>query len=126
MQTLTYGLKLPETGDKGSVFFPALEENIIQLDSHIHNGTDSPFLPPSSMNWTQQTLLAANWEDLTNGNYRQLASIPGSINYDTRQIFFRNQATGLYYPGLTVERASDSSFYVYINDNTVTLTVIYV
>ena len=42
--TLSYGFVRPATGDKGSVFFPALEDNITQLNSHDHDGTDSALM----------------------------------------------------------------------------------
>lgn len=128
MQTLTYGLQLPETGDKGSIFFPALEDNITQLDGHSHNGTDSAFIPSSSLLLTTQSILAANWVAYGSGigTYRQLVTMPGTLTFDLQVIHFRDASTGNYYQGLTLEKASANTYYVYINDSTVSLTAYYV
>lgn len=126
MLTLIYGLKLPETADKGSTFFPALEDNINQLDAHDHDGIDSALIPSSSLTLTTQSILAANWVSLGEpGNYRQVVTMPAPLAYDGKGIFFKNSSNGdLLY--LTVEKVSANSYYVYINDNTISLTAIYV
>lgn len=49
MTTLTYGFKRPATGDQGSVWFPAMEDNITRLDAHDHDGTDSAQLTNSAI-----------------------------------------------------------------------------
>ena len=41
MIVLSNGYKLPETGDFGDVWFPALEDNIQRINTHNHDGTDS-------------------------------------------------------------------------------------
>jgi hypothetical protein len=41
MTTLTYGLSAPDNGDAGSVWFPAVRANFVQLDAHNHNGSNS-------------------------------------------------------------------------------------
>jgi len=41
MITLTFGILKPQNGDKGSVFFPALEDNLQQLNDHNHDGFNS-------------------------------------------------------------------------------------
>lgn len=126
MLTLTYGLQLPETGDKGSVFFPALKDNITQLDAHDHDGTDSPLLPSSSLALTTQSILAVDWVALGEpGNYRQVITMSAPLTYDNKGIFFKNSSNGdLLY--LSVEKVSANSYYVYINDNTISLTAIYI
>lgn len=39
--TLAHGRKRPVTGDPGSTWFPALEDNVTLDDAHDHDGTDS-------------------------------------------------------------------------------------
>ena len=124
MQTLTYGLKRPNTGDKGSVFFTALEDDITQLDGHLHDGNDSSLIPTSSLNYTTQSLLAASWVSLGEGNYRQLVTMPGGLLFNDRVLSFRNTANG-YIIHPSVEKVAANTYYVYINDNSVGLTVHY-
>lgn len=47
--TLPYGLVKPVDGDRGSVWFPALAADIVQLDAHTHNGVDSAQLGNSGI-----------------------------------------------------------------------------
>lgn len=123
MLTLTYGRKKPEDGDRGSVFFDALEDNIVLDDAHTHNGSNSARLTSSSSTAVTQAIASGSWSAIGSG-YRQLVTCPGVITYDTHATTFRNDADGavLY---LTTERVSSTSYYVYINDNTLDLTVLY-
>lgn len=126
MITLFYGLKKPQPGDFGSTFFPALEANITQLDSHNHDGVNSPHITAGSLSWQQQSILAASWVAVgAPGNYRQLVTMPGTLVFNTRIIFIRDAASGDYYD-LTIEKNSANTYYVYINDNTINLTAYYV
>jgi hypothetical protein len=124
MQTLTYGMKIPETGDAGSVFFPALEDNFEQLDIHTHNGTNSPRLTAGSSDAVTQTVAAAGWVATTNGTYRQLLTIPGTLSaFDSVRPSFRNSTGDYLY--LNTEKVTSNTYYVYINDNSLTLTAVY-
>jgi hypothetical protein len=124
MQTLSYGFKKPQSGDLGSVYFPALENNFQQLNDHDHDGTDSAKLPTSSLTAQTGSILAASWVSLGGGNYRQLVTLAGTLQYDNVVASFRNSSTGDYL-NLTVEKASATTYYVYINDNSVSLTAYY-
>lgn len=126
MLTLTYGFKKPQAGDFGSTFFPALEADIQQINDHNHDGSNSALLTPPSFSMTQQSILAAAWVVIDPGsNYRQLVTMPGSLQYDTRVVRMRDAASGDYLE-LTIEKASATTYYVYINDNTVSLTAYYI
>jgi len=123
MITLSYGYLKPQTGDKGSIFFPALELDVQQLNDHTHNGINSAFLPSSSVLSTTQALLAANW--VASGTvYRQLVMLPGAMQYDDFSILAKLTATGeQYYP--SVEKVLANTFYIYINDPALNVTVYY-
>ncbi len=125
MLTLSYGYLKPQTGDKGSVFFPALEANIQQLNDHTHNGVNSSLIPASSIVATTQALVAADWVDVDgSGLYRQLVAMPGAMVYNNFSILAKLTATGnQYYP--TIEKVTANSFYIYINDNSLDVTVYY-
>lgn len=127
MQTLTYGLKLPENGDKGSIWFPALEDDITQLDGHSHNGTDSAKLTTASINNTTQSILAVNWVAVGDGTgrYYQNITLPAALSYDTINISFKTTAATVDPLLLDVEKITASSYKVFINDNSLSLTAIY-
>lgn len=127
MQTLTYGFKLPDDGDRGVAFFPALEFDIQQLNDHNHDGVNSAQLTGQSIITVTSTLAAAGWVVATGGLYRQLVTmLPGTL-FDNYSFAFQI-TNGLNIgkrPQLNVEKVSASTFYVYSNDNTIDLRVIY-
>lgn len=125
MLTLTYGYKKPETGDKGSIFFPALEYNIQQLNDHTHNGINSSKLNTSSSVVMTSTILAANWIDSGAGYWYQIITMPAGILYDEVIISFKNSASpyDLYY--LKCVKVSANSFSVSINDPSISLLAVY-
>lgn len=127
MLTLSYGYLKPQTGDKGSVFFPALELDIQQLNDHIHDGITSAKLTAQSIVGVSGALVAADWVATTGGTYRQLVTTPPSISFDDYgfQFVITNGAdTGtVIHP--TIVKVSNTTYYIYVNDNTINLTVLY-
>ena len=124
MQTLSHGYKKPDKGDKGSVFFPALEDNITLLNSHTHNGTNSAKISSNGINLTTQSLLAGNWVLVAGGTYRQAVTIPNGMLWAAKIPIFRDASTFEQFY-LTTERISTTEYYVYINDNTKGILVTY-
>jgi len=124
MQTLSNGYQLPETGDRGSVWFPAIESNIQRLNDHTHNGVNSERLTPEAFDaFTDSTsLIPANWTLHSSGIYRAAVTMPGSKLFDTTTINLRTNGRRLY---ADIEKITDNTFYVYVNDNSLTVTVLY-
>ena len=125
MQTLTYGYKKPEDGDKGQQHFDAMEENWQQVNDHSHEGSDSAKLGSAALNHSSQAVASGGWVLVANGIYRQAVSVVGGLQYENYEVVFRNSANGdrLY---LDTEKIDASQYYVYCNDNTVNLTAVYV
>lgn len=125
MLTLSFGYKKPESGDKGSLLFDALEDDIQRLNDHSHNGTDSTKLTAQSITGVSQTILAAAWVTYGGpiGHYRQQVTVPAGFDFDEVQIAFRTTAGAYIYP--TVEKVSDTQFFVYTIDNTIDFIAIY-
>jgi len=123
MQTLTYGRKKPDTGDPGSTFFPALEDNIDLNDAHSHDGVDSVKL--TSYNITAGTITGisgADWVAQGGGRYRATVNLPAGFNWDTAFIQCRDTGNGsIINP--TIEKVSTTQMYIYVNDNTLTVGV---
>lgn len=127
--TLSYGFVLPATGDKGSVFWPALEDNITQLNTHSHNGTNSAKISAAASTGVAQSVSAAGWGSLSGGLYRQTVTLPAALTsasgtYADYAIEIRNAANGrrLF---LQTEEVTTTTFYVWCNDNSIDLDVLY-
>lgn len=125
MLTLTYGIKVPETGDRGDPLFTALEDNFTQIDSHNHDGVNSPLLTAQAFVGVVETIALANWVTYGGpiGHYRQLVTMAPGFLFDTTKIGFRTTAGEYVYP--TVERVTATTYYVYSIDNTIDLVAIY-
>lgn len=124
MLTLSYGFLKPQTGDKGSVWFPALEADIQQLNDHNHNGVNSAPIQSSSIVATTQALSSAGWVSVGGGLFRQLVMMPGAMQYDNFFINAKLTTSGAqYFP--TIEKVTANTFYIYVNDNSLDVTVYY-
>lgn len=126
METLSYGYKRPQDGDKGQPVFDALEDDITRLNGHTHNGTNSPLLTAQSITGVAQNIASASWvANGPTGFYRQLVTLPAGFDYDLVHISFRTSgSTGEYvYPQL--ERLSNTQYYIYTIDNTVSFSAVY-
>lgn len=124
METLSYSFEKPETGDKGSVFFPALEDNIQKLNDHTHNGTNSAKITSASSTAVTATLASASWGALGGGFYSQTKSMPAGMSYDDYGLQFKDSSGHILFP--VVQKVSSSSYTVFVNDNSLTLTVLYI
>jgi hypothetical protein len=127
--TLSYGFVQPETGDKGSVFWPALEDLIQQVNDHTHNGTNSARMTAAAVEAIVQSVSSAGWGSLSAGLYRQTVTMPATITgpggtYDDYSIEIRNSANGRVM-FLQTEKVTTTTFYVWCNDNTIDLKVVY-
>ena len=120
MLTLTYGFKKPQTNDRGSVVFPALEANWQQVNDHDHNGVNSKKISSASFDKLTQTIAAGSWVLVANGHYRQLVTLPGTNLFDNVTLSFRDDTGAWVYP--TVVKNSSNTYYVYVSNNTLTLT----
>jgi len=125
MLTLTYGYKKPQTNDKGNVFFPALEQDIQQLNDHYHNGVDSALIPVSSLTKSTQSILAASWSATSGGRYRQEVTLPAGFTFANTQMKFVDASNNIVTPTVAVGSAANK-YYIYTNDNTLALTALYV
>jgi hypothetical protein len=120
--TLTNGYILPEDGDRGSTFFPALESNIQRVNDHNHNGANSEKLTSESFIALTDTINPGDWALQANGLYRASVLMPGSLLFDTTDINLRTNNRYLY---ADIEKITSNTFYVYVNDNTLTVSVVF-
>ena len=115
MQILSNGYQKPETGDFGSEFFPALEQNIQLMNDHNHNGTNGEKISALFVEAAPVVAVtAASFTDQGNGYHRALAVVPGGQQADNFMPLMRDPVTKEQIFG-RVEKNSATSFFVYLN-----------
>lgn len=113
--TLSYGYIQPQNGDKGSVWFPALNTNIQQLNDHTHDGVTSANLPGTSITSGSVTIPPASWVADGTGRFRQDVTVPAGYNMDSYSIIFKLSTGDIILPSIT--RLSATSFRIFGPDN---------
>lgn len=127
--TLSKGYKKPSTGDRGSSFYPNLEDNIELSNSHKHDGVDGEKINVKDLTVTSQTISSASWgADLGGSTYRQLITLPTGMTFNDMVPKFQISGGGddgkVIHP--TIVKASSTTYYCYVNDNTIAVLVTYV
>jgi hypothetical protein len=117
---LSKGYILPQTGDKGDVFFPALEFDIQRLNDHNHNGVNSEKIPTTNIDPVKQSLPSAGWLLESPGKWYQELDLV-NVDYANVVIIVKNSLGEQLF--LDVKPGTSSKKYkVYTNDNTLTAT----
>ena len=125
--TLTYGYKKPQDGDTGATFWDDLAFDIQRLNDHTHDGSDSAQLDSTSIAATTATISSASWVLTSGGTYRQVVTMPPGLDFDSygKSFMINSGASAGHDVTLSIEKITNTTFYVYINDNTVDLLVRY-
>lgn len=121
--TLSYGYIQPQNGDKGSTWFPALNDNIQQLNDHDHNGINSAPIPSTNISSGTVSIPAASWVLDVTGRYRQDVTVPAGYNMDNYSILFKLSTGEIITPSIT--RLSATSFRIFGPDNTLTYSAVF-
>lgn len=122
MQVLSYGFKNPDNGDKGSVWFPALNFDIVQLNGHTHDGVTSPLINGSAIAAGVVSAPSGSWVLDVLGRYRQDVTVPVGFVVDGFMIQARISSTSApVFP--TIEKLTTTTFRIYTIDNTLSYTV---
>lgn len=122
--TLTYGYKNPQNGDKGSSWFADLNANIVQLNSHNHDGSNSAPIASNLITGGTVSVPSASWVLDVAGRYKQDVTTPTGFNMDSHNVLIREASSGyLVYP--TIEKITGTSFRIYTNDNSLTYTAVF-
>ena len=123
MVTLSYGYKRPQAGDRGAIWFTALEDNITRLNDHDHDGVDSALLSGSVIVKGTVTVSSGSWTLVSTGKYKQTVTCPSGFTMADHIPSVRLSTGHIIHP--TIERVSNTSFDIYTLDNTLTYTVIF-
>lgn len=115
---LSKGYILPVTGDKGSVWFPALEHNIKQLNDHNHDGSNSFKIPSTNIEAVTQTISASNWVvEVANQTWSQEVTLPANVLYSDVFIMVKNDVGEQLFLDIKPVTGHDNKYKVYTNDN---------
>ena len=121
--TLTYGLKKPESGDRGTSVFTDLEDNIDLLDDHNHDGVNSALIPSTSI--AKESLGIGAWSGPnSNGLYTALLTFPSGRLPEDSIVKIQDATTKEDLSHLTkirVVNGSNIQYEIYSNDNTLSL-----
>ena len=93
MQILSKGYKLPDTGDFGDTWFPALEDNINRINSHSHDGTNSEKLTTTSMEAIVSTIASGDFAASGSEFFARITLAGGVIDIDKKHVIFRDPTT---------------------------------
>lgn len=126
--TLSNGYKNPETGDRGSSFFPDLNSNITLVNGHKHDGTDGEKINVKDIVSQTQTIASASWgSDLGGSTYTQAITMPTGVEFDKVSMTFKISGGGddgtVIYP--TVVKTGASAYNITVNDNAIAILAIY-
>jgi hypothetical protein len=124
--TTTYGYITQVNGERG--WWDNITFNWNRLNGHSHNGVDSAKITPTSITKATQQILAANWVAGTGGNYTQTVTLPAGYLFSTglsAKFYIYTGGNITDEIAITPVRASDSTYTLEVNDNTITLTAVY-
>lgn len=121
--TLSYGFIQPENGDKGSTWFPALNDNISQLNDHVHDGVTSALIPSTSIINGAVAILPAAWVLDVTGRYKQDVTVPAGYNMSDFSITFYLSTGEILVPSIT--KLSSTTFRIFTCDNTLSFVAVF-
>ncbi len=127
MITTTYGYKLPEVGDKGSIVFNAINGNTELLRDHTHDGTDAAMILSTDIDKEALTLVSGDWIASTTG-FSQSVTCPGLVTLDKVGLRFR-VTSGAHigkFINPTIVYSSLTQFTVIVNDSSLNLQVLFI
>lgn len=124
---LSHGVKIPTTGERE--YFDELEDNFHLLNDHKHDGSDSEKINIKHLTRLETSIPAGSWVAVSGqpGTYRQLVTMASDVSQNDVSMKFLivggAEDGAVVHP--TVEKVSTTTFYAYINDNTLSLKVVY-
>ena len=122
---LPYGFIAQDNGDESSLQWMVDQRaNWVRLDAHTHDGSNSAPINPANIVKQTQAIASASWVLVDDGIYRQQISMPTGYEYEGAFIKFNEDLSGDEYL-LETEKTGTSSYWVYINDNTLDITARY-
>lgn len=125
--TLSYGYKKPQTGDKGSTWFPDLEADIQQLNDHAHNGSNSARIPSTNIlsvkvSLDDPVLGQPTWTTESPGKFYKEITIPNNADYADVFVMVKNDVGEQMFLDIKPVSGNTKKFKVYSNDSGLSAT----
>lgn len=92
MITSTYGVQIPESGDKGQIVFEALETNIELFRDHTHNGVNTAKVSSNDLSKGSRLVPSTDvgWEYRSDGTgFEITVTCPGNYTLANCTLSFR-------------------------------------
>jgi len=128
MLTLSNGIKKPEDGDRGSLFWDALADNAQIQNDHTHDGQDSELIPATSTQALTQDISV--WSDQGIAGFRATVTLPTGITFSDFQMEFivtvsddAAQVGSRMLP--TIIKVTEGVYYAYVYKTGMTLRAVY-
>lgn len=121
--TLSYGYIQPQNGDKGSIWFPALNDNIQQLNDHTHDGVTSALIAATSIAAGTVNIPAGSWTLSSPGLYQQDVTVPAGYNTAGYSITFYLNTGEIILPSISI--LSSTSFRIFGPSNTLSYIAVF-
>ncbi len=130
--TLSYGRKTFANGDLASIWWDGLNANTVLDDAHAHNGTNSAKISTINLTKTVSDISSASWVAVAgkSGTYRKSVTLPAGALFSTgvAMHFYINKALHAQDGAQVlpvIEKITDSTYYIYTNDNSLAYKVHY-
>lgn len=122
---LSKGYKLPQNGERG--WWQVLIENWTRVNSHKHDGNDSEKILTSNLDKLETTVDSANWVAATDGLHTQRITLPGGVTFPkvAIKVYTMSGANVVEEIQPKITRFSNTQFDIFVNDNSLSLKVIY-
>ena len=141
METLSYGLKKPTNGDLSSEWFVEMANNLVKINDHIHNGTNSAKIESKDLTPFKQVLSdLTKWVEVKDSSnhtvrWEQTVTVPDGGSISTYTPHFKELDANLV-PGETLFlsfvvitptpiTAPPTTYKIYSNDPTLKIQVQY-
>lgn len=133
VSTLSFGFKLPVTGDKGAPVFNALQDDINQVNTHDHDGVDSDRIDTFDLRRGSVSVTNSGWS-ASGQLYRKLVTFASGFSVAngsewgkaSMKFFLSGGTLDKYEVNPSIERVSDTTFYIYSPFNNQAYTVIFI
>lgn len=119
-------LQIPSPADRGTTFCPAISSNFASLDTHSHNGLDSPLISAKSLAKGTINILSTSWIACGENEFSQIVTMPSGYLFDSsiiRFIISSGDFVGCEV-SLSPKKISTNSFEVYTSFPNLNLKVI--
>lgn len=130
---LSKGYKIPSNGERD--WWQTLADDITRVNNHNHDGANSEKITASNVTKIETTILPSDWIAVGDGTFKQTKTLPALIFFpqvSVRVHVVKEVITGGVPANVAQEEIigcvsveTTTQYSIYVNDNTLTLKVVY-